>query len=132
VPESTIIEGLDRRVGDPGRRERLETVAGALADTGGNVFPPGLVGSHPKLLGRLHLAVVLDEALPALPREFVVVADADEREMSARILDVGIIDVSAIHHAIAVEARRDVKVADPARIGDAADVEHGAVVAVRY
>ena len=53
----------------------------------------------------------------------MVVADADEREPRARILDVGVRDVSAIDHAIAVEARRHVEVADLARIGDAADVD---------
>ena len=62
----------------------------------------------------------------------MVVADADKREVSAGILNVGVMDMRPVHHAIAVESGRDVEVVDLARIGHPAEVVDGAVVAMAH
>ena len=62
----------------------------------------------------------------------MVVADAHEGEMRARVLDVGIADVGLIDHAVTSERGRDVKIAHLARVRDLADVKDGTVVAVRH
>jgi hypothetical protein len=48
-------------------------------------------------------AARLDDALPALPREFVIVPDADERPARAGILEVGISEIAFVDDAIAFD-----------------------------
>jgi hypothetical protein len=91
-----------------------------------------LIGRDAQCLSRLRLAVVLDGALPSLPREFVIVADADEREVGAGILNVRILNRRAIDRPIAVDGRRHMKVVDFTSVGYATDVEHRTIVAMRY
>ncbi len=113
------------------RIESFESRSRGLGDPGGDELPPRLVGRDAQRLRRFWLPVVLDGALPALPREFVVVADADERPPGARVLDVRIGEVAAIHGAIALERGRHMEVADLASVGNPADLVDGSVVAVR-
>jgi methionine synthase II (cobalamin-independent) len=62
----------------------------------------------------------------------VVVADAHERKMRARVLDVGIVDMCAIDMAIAGEVGRHVEIAHLAAVRNAATVVDGARIAVRH
>ena len=74
-------------------------------------------------------AARLDDALPALPREFVIVPDGDERPARAGILQVGIGEIALVDGAIAVDGQRVVEVAGLAAIGNARDLVDRAVVA---
>src|SRR6185503_15165519 len=49
----------------------------------GDIFEPGLVGGDLDGLARLRLTARLNDALPTLPREFVIVPDVDERPARA-------------------------------------------------
>ena len=130
--EPMIVERVDRRARHRRRAELVEPGARGLADARRDIFPPRLIGGDAQRLRGLDLAAVFDEALPALPREFVVVADADERKMRAGVLDVGIVDMRAIDMAIAGEVGRHVEIAHLAAVGNAAEVVDGARIAVRH
>ncbi len=131
-PEAVVVEGVDRRVDDDGRVELIEPASRRLLHARRHIFPPCLVGGDAQPLGGFDRVAVLDEALPALPREFVVVADADEGEMGAGVLDVGVVDMRLINVAVAGKRGRHVEIADLARVGNAAEVVDGARIAVRH
>src|SRR5262245_42821435 len=76
-----------------------------------NVFEPRLVGGDLDRLTGSRIASGLDDALPALPREFVVVPDADERPTRARVLQIGIGEVALVDDAIAVDRQRVMEIA---------------------
>ena len=98
-----------------------------------DVFPPCLVCRYAQALSWLGLSSrIFDEALPAQPRELVVVADADEGKPRTGVLDVRVGDVRAIHHAIAVERGRHVEISNLSPLGNAPDVVDRAVVATRH
>ena len=130
-PQAIVVERRDRDVFDLWWRERGEILAGRFAHARRNVLPPGLVGRDAQLLRGLGRAAVGDEALPSPPRELVVVADADEREPGPRVLDIGIVDVGAIDHAVAVQRGRHMEVQHLARVRHPADVVDRAVISVR-
>src|SRR5262249_18385111 len=112
VAKAVIVELCDRRLYHLRRPELIKPRSRSLRHSRWDVFPPGLVGRDAQRLSRLdYLGAILDEALPALPGELVVVADAHEREMRARVLDVGIADVGLIDHAVTSERGRDMKIA---------------------
>src|SRR5579864_741978 len=76
------------------------------------VFKERLVGSDFSCLSRTRLSLKFLQRLPAEPAEFVVVPHIDEGPSSARILDVGVMQVPSINRAIVFERCGDVKVAD--------------------
>src|SRR4051794_29605494 len=91
VAKAISVELWDRRLFHLRRSELIEARPRCLGHPRGDVFPPCLVSRDAQRLGRLYyLGAVLDEALPALPGEFVIVADAHEWEIRARVLDIGI------------------------------------------
>ena len=94
-----------------------------------DIFEPGLVGGDLDGLAGLRLAARLDDALSALPREFVIVPDADERPARAGILEVGISEIALVHGAIAVDGQRVVELAGLSPIGNARDLIDGPVEA---
>src|SRR4029077_20139320 len=90
----------------------------------GNIFEPCLVGGDLDRLARLRIAPCLDDALPALPGEFVIVPDGDEWPTCSRVLQIGIGKVSLVDDAIALDRERIMEFADSAStaIGNPADV----------
>src|SRR6185369_7224874 len=74
------------------------------------------------------LAGLLD-ALPALPREFVVVPDHDERPPRTRVLKIGIGEIAFVDCPVAVDSQWKMKIADLAAVRDARDLIDRAVVA---
>ena len=84
------------------RAERVERSARRLHSCG-NIFEPGLVGGDLDSLARSRIAPCLDDALPALPGEFVIVPDGDERPTRSRVLQVGIGKVALVDDAIAFD-----------------------------
>ncbi len=130
--KAVVVKAVDRRVDDCRRVELIEPAARRLLHARRHIFPPRLVGGDAQALGGLDGVAVLDEALPALPREFVVVADADKRKVGAGVLDVGVVDVRLIDVAVAGKRGRHVEIADLARVGNAAEIIDGAGIAVRH
>ena len=61
----------------------------------------------------------------------MVIADADEREVCAGVLNVRIMNRRAIDRPIAVDRRRHMEVVDLTSVGYATDVEHRTIVAMR-
>src|SRR5262249_44498043 len=96
----------------------------------GNVLEPCLVGGDLDRLSGPRLAACLDDALPALPGEFVIVPDGDERPTRSRVLQVGIGKVALVDDAIALDRERVMELADSAQtaIGNPADVVNRTVV----
>src|SRR6185369_12144699 len=73
---------------DIGHRRRFEMFPGrpaGLLATRRHIFPPRLIGGDLDALAGPLLPCFLD-ALPALPREFVIVPHADERPARPRVL----------------------------------------------
>jgi hypothetical protein len=66
--------------------------------------------------------------LSALPGEFVIVPDGDERPTRSRVLQVGIGKVALVDDAIAVDRERVMEFAGLPAIGNPADVVDRAVV----
>ena len=118
-PQPIGVPLVDLNVLDRERTERVERTA-RRRDARRNIFEPGLVGGDLDGLAGLRRAACLDDALPALPREFVIVPDADERPARAGILQIGIGEIALVDGAIAVDGQREVEVAGLARLGDAA------------
>src|SRR4029450_5765251 len=85
-------------------------------------------------VARLRTAPCLDDALPALPGEFVIVPDGDERPSRSRVLQVGIGKVALVDDAIALDRQRVMEFADSAltAIGNPADIVDRAVVSRRH
>ena len=116
MPEAVVVPLLDLDVLDRRRPELGQRPARRLHPRR-NIFEPGLVGGDlDGLPGLRRLAAGLDDALPALPGEFVIVPDADERPAGARVLQVGIVQIALVDGAIAVDRQRDVEVADLERV----------------
>src|SRR5262249_46056216 len=90
----------------------LERWSAWLLDAGRLVFPPRLVRRHFPCLRRTNFSTEHLHSLKALPRVFVVVPDADERPSRPRVLDVRVVQVSAIRRTVVVNVHRYVKVAD--------------------
>src|SRR5579862_1036794 len=67
VPQAVSVRMRNWRIFDLRAIELAQACSGDLAYACGNVFPPCLVCGNAQLLCRFRLAVVLDEALPALP-----------------------------------------------------------------
>lgn len=87
-----------------------------------NVFEPRLVRRDLDGLGRLLDGRRFQDALPALPRKFVIVPGAHERPARAGILQVRIGKKALPHCAVTLERRRKMVVADLERVGDPRDL----------
>src|SRR6185369_6344563 len=94
-----------------------------------DIFEPGLVGGDLDGLAGLRRAARLDDALPALPREFVIVPHADEGPSGAGILKVGVSEIAFVDDAIAFDGQRYVEVADLVAVRYARNFIDRAVVA---
>ena len=106
--QAAIVELLDL---DVFHRDGTELVQGSARRLHArrNVLEPGLVGGDlDRLPGLLELRV-LQDALPTLPREFVVVPDAHKRPASARVLQVGVGEIALPDRAVSLDRRRDVE-----------------------
>ena len=129
--EAIVVEGVDRHLFDGRRAELLQRGARCLADARGDIFPPRLVGRDAQRLRGFDRGAIFDEALPALPREFVIVAHAHERKIGPGVLDIGIVDMRAIDVAVAGETGRHIEIADLARVGNVAEVVDSTGITVR-
>src|SRR6185369_9709648 len=118
------LDVLDRNRPEFGKRAARRRHAGR------DIFEPGLVGGDLDGLAGLRLAARLDDALSALPREFVIVPDGDERPARAGILEVGISEIALVYGAIAIDSQRYVKrPGDLLAIRDARNLIDRAIVA---
>src|SRR6185312_11156781 len=127
-PQPVAIELFDRSVFYRWWIEALERPV-PRSDACGEIFEPGLIRRDLDALARLLERPRLDDALPALPREFVVVPHRDKRPARARVLEVGIGEIAFVDGALTIDGRRDVEVADLVAIRDARDLVERAVVA---
>src|SRR6185312_7341052 len=127
-PQPVAIELFDRSVFYRWWIEALERPV-PRSDACGEIFEPGLIRRDLDALARLLERPRLDDALPALPREFVVVPHRDEQPARARVLEVGIGEIAFVDGAVAIDGQRDVEVADLVAIRDARDLVDRAVVA---
>ena len=128
MPEPVPVPLVDLDVLDRNRPEFGKRAA-RRRHASRDIFEPGLVGGDLDGLAGLRLAARLDDALSALPREFVIVPDGDERPARAGILEVGISEIALVHGAIAVDGQRVVELAALSPIGNARDLIDRAVVA---
>src|SRR5262245_31885976 len=127
LSESLSIELRDRRAGDLRWIEGFERRPARLLDAGRLVLPPRLVRGHlPRLRGTDLAAKHLDPLI-ALPRVFVVVPDTNEWPARASVLDIRIVQVPAIHHAVVAHRRRDVEIADLLAVGIPRHIEELAI-----
>src|SRR6185369_13442650 len=128
-PEATVVPLFYRNIFHRHRAERVERSARRLHACG-NIFEPCLVGGDLDSLARSRIAPCLDDTLPALPGELVIVPDGDERPTRSRVLQVGIGKVALVDDAIALDRERVMEFADSAEttIGNPADVVDRAVV----
>ena len=110
-PQPIAIPLVDGNVFHRGWAEVLERSA-RRRDTRGEIFEPGLIRRDLHALARPLERPRLDDALPALPREFVVVPDGDERPTRARVLEVGVGEIAFVDGPVAIDGQRDVEVAD--------------------
>src|SRR4029077_10587054 len=99
------------------------------SDTGGEIFEPGLIRRDLHRLARPLELPRLDDALPTLPREFVVVPDGDERPARAGVLEIGVGEIALINSAVTFERQWDVEVADLVAVREARHLINRAVVA---
>ena len=99
------------------------------SDTGGEIFEPGLIRRDLYRLARLLELPRLDDALPTLPREFVVVPDGDEWPARAGVLEIGVGEIAFVDGPVTIERQRDVEVADLVAVRDARHLINRAVVA---
>ncbi|MFT3916342.1 MAG: hypothetical protein QM704_20375 [Anaeromyxobacteraceae bacterium] len=127
-PEAVGVELDDRDVLHGRWIEALERPARSR-DARGEVLEPRLVRRDLDALARPLERPRLQVALPALPRELVVVPDGDERPARARVLEVGVGEVAAVDGPVALEGQRDVEVADLVAVRDARDLVDRAVEA---
>ena len=115
-PQPIAIELVDGNVFHRGWAEVLERPA-RRSDACGEIFEPGLIRRDLHALAGLLELPRLDDALPALPGEFVVVPDGDERPARARVLEVGVGEIAFVDGAVAIDGQRDVEVADLVAVG---------------
>src|SRR5262249_48164602 len=77
---------------------------------------------------RTRLTVEHLHGLPSLPTELMVIPHRDEGPAGTRVLQVGIMQVGAIHGAVVIERDRDVEVVNLLSLRIANDVPRLAVV----
>src|SRR6185436_2812680 len=127
-PQSIAIELLDGDVFYSRRIEALERPA-RTGRTCGDVLEPGLVRRDLDGLAGLLERPRLDDALPTLPREFVVVPDRDERPARASVLEVGIGEIAFVDGPVAIDGQRYVEGADLQAVRDARNLIDRAIEA---
>src|ERR1044071_6708755 len=93
------------------------------------IFEPGLIRSDLDALARLLEPPRLDDALPTLPRKFVVVPDRDERPAGARVLEIGVGEITFVNGPVAIERQRYVEVANLVAVRNARNFVDRAIVA---
>src|SRR4029079_1353688 len=103
VAKAVLVPLFDCDIRHRGRIEAFERGSAGLLATRWQIFPPCLVGGDLDALARPRLAGLLD-ALPTLPREFVVVPDHDERPARARVLGSWIRHTTICVSAVALTA----------------------------
>src|SRR5690606_5878470 len=96
-----------------------------------DVFEPRLISGDLDGLAGLRRTALLQDALPALPREFVIVPHADERPAGTGVLQVGVGEIALPNGSIAVDGFRPVEIAGLTRVGDAANLVDRPVIARR-
>ncbi len=127
-PQSIAVEFFDGHVFDSGWIEAFQQTAPS-GDTCRDVFEPRLIRRDLDGLAGLLEPPRLDDALPALPREFVVVPDHDERPARASVLEVGIFEIAFVDGTVAIEGQRYVEIADLVAVRYARNLKDRAVVA---
>src|SRR3954454_2713404 len=128
VAKAVLVPLSDCDIRHRGRIEAFERGSADLLATRWQIFPPCLVGGDLDALAGPRLAGLLD-ALPALPREFVVVPDRDERPARASVLEVGIGEIAFVDGPVAIDGQRYVELADLVAIREARNLIDRAVVA---
>ena len=105
--QAVLVQFLDLDVLDGDRAERVERCRWAACTRAGMIFEPRLVGGDLDRSGpAVRTAAGLLDALPALPGEFVIVPDGDERPARAGVLQVGVGEIALVDGAIAVDGQR--------------------------
>ena len=128
VAEAVLVPLLDGDIRHRGRIELLERGSAHLSASRRQILPPRLIcGDLDALTWPGRTAGLLD-ALPALPREFVIVPHGDERPSRAGVLQIGIGQVAFVDGAIAFDRQRIVELAGLPAVGNAPDVVNRAVV----
>jgi hypothetical protein len=128
LADAELVEALDGCIDDRGRREPFDLTTVGLADARRLKLEPCLVRRDLARLRRVSGLDGLHEALPAAPRELVIVPDAHERPARAGVLQIGVLQVAAIQTAVIVERHGYVEVAHFLAGLEAHDVAQAAVV----
>src|ERR1051325_403785 len=131
VAEAVLVPLFDCDIRHRGRIEAFERGPADLLATRWQIFPPCLVGGDLDALAGPRLAGLLD-ALPALPREFVVIPYGDKRPPRASVLQIGIGEIAFVNGAVAVDGRRYVEVSCLEAVWHARNLVDGPIVAGLY
>src|SRR3569833_341149 len=128
LTESVPIELPDGRVLNGRGIESLQESHALPSYAGRLVFEPGLDGSDLAGLCRARRAFEVLHGLPAQPGKFVIVPHVDERPAGTRVLQIGVVQICAIHGAVVIECGWNVEVGDLLAVLVAHDVAQPAVV----
>src|ERR1051325_4086975 len=120
VAEAVLVPLFDCDIRHRGRIEAFERGPADLLATRWQIFPPCLVGRDLDALAGPRLAGLLD-ALPPLPRELVVVPDANEWPARACVLQIGIREIAFVDGSIAVDRQRKMEVPSLPAVRDTRD-----------
>src|SRR5262249_14107419 len=93
IPQTLLVEIVDRRVLHSWRAELFGRIAGRRRDACWLILEPSLVSCDLARLRRPGPAVEDLKGLPAVDRELVVIPHADKRPARPRILQVGIAEI---------------------------------------
>src|SRR5580704_14087945 len=103
-----FVEMRNGRIDNWRRIELIERWSTRFVQPRRLVFEKCLIRSHPPRLRRtIHTSKLL-QALPANPAEFMVVPHGHKRPTGARILQVRIVEITAVDGAIVAEDRGNV------------------------
>src|SRR6185312_10119189 len=126
--ETVVVELRHCDISDCRRIETFERGTTALHHTRGLVLKKRLHGCDLARLRWMRFFVEHLQGLPSLPAELMVVPHRNEGPASAGVLQVGIVQVTAIHGAVAIHVDRDVEVVNLLSLRIANEVPDLAVV----
>ena len=107
-----LIENFDRGVHNLRWAENFERGTTALHHSRWLILKKRLVGCDLARLRRTRFVIEYLQGLPSLPAELMVVPHRNKGPASARVLQVWIMQVTAIHSAIVIHCDRDMEVLD--------------------
>src|SRR6185369_3813148 len=110
LPESMLVENRDRRILNLRWAENFERGTTALQHTRGLILKKYLHGGNLARLRRTRFAVEHLQGLPSLPAVLMVIPHGNKGKAGTSVLQVGIVQVAAIHSAVVIHVDRDVEV----------------------